>query len=113
MIEINIFDKNNNHIKKLNISEEEAYNKRFKRKKSILDIMLDNDINAKYGCMGGSCSACITEVLEGREHINNEGLTKQVYKGLNENDILTCISTLIFETNENRNNKQIKLRLKL
>ena len=80
-INIVFFDKNNNLIKKLSLNKEETINKRFKRNKSILDIALDNNIDIKYGCMGGSCSACICEIITGSEFINREGLHEIVFKG--------------------------------
>ncbi|MCA9460371.1 MAG: (2Fe-2S)-binding protein [Nanoarchaeota archaeon] len=93
-INLVFFDKNNNLLKKLTLNEEETLNKRFKRKKSILDIALDNGIDLKYGCMGGSCSACICEIIKGGEFIDREGLHEIVFKGVKENEILTCIATL-------------------
>jgi ferredoxin-NADP reductase len=40
--------------------------------KSILDVLLDNDINVQYGCMQGSCGMCELGVLAGEpEHHDN------------------------------------------
>lgn len=40
--------------------------------KSILDVLLDNDINVQYGCMQGSCGMCESRVLDGQpDHHDN------------------------------------------
>ncbi len=31
----------------------------------ILDVLMDNDIEAPYSCLSGSCSTCIAKILEG------------------------------------------------
>lgn len=110
MIRIKIFDKNENIIKELDIKYKDTVNERFKRKKSILDILLDNDINVRFGCMGGSCSACVTEVIKGINLINNEGVSRQIYRGVPEKHILTCISTIDKEEENFEGEIELKLR---
>lgn len=94
MAKLKVFDKDGNLITVLDINDENSYNKILKRKKSILDLLLDNKIDIYYGCMGGSCSACVCEIMSGEEHIDREGLHEQIYKGIGEKDILTCIATI-------------------
>jgi len=108
-IKISFLDKNNNLIKTINPKEDELINKRFKRKKSILDIALDNNIDLKYGCMGGSCSACKCEIINGGEFLDLEGVRKLVFKGMNENEILTCLVTL----KDLKENQKVEITIKL
>ncbi|MCA9486633.1 2Fe-2S iron-sulfur cluster binding domain-containing protein [Candidatus Woesearchaeota archaeon] len=85
---------------KLTIDPKTELNKVFKTKKSILDILLDNNIQVNFGCFGGSCSSCIATVQQGQEYINPEGLHPKVYTGTKEHQILTCISTIEDEAPE-------------
>ena len=94
MAKLKVFNKDGNMIATVDVTEEKSYNKILRRKKSILDILLDNKIDIYYGCMGGSCSACVCEIISGGEHIDREGLHEQIYKGIGEKDILTCIATI-------------------
>ena len=110
MAKLKVFDKDDNLMMSLDVTNENSYNKILKRKKSILDILLDNKIDIYYGCMGGSCSACVCEVMSGSEHIDREGLHEQIYKGINEKDILTCIATIKDGSMENG---EIEIKTKL
>ena len=94
MAKILVYDKNSNLIKEIVVTDENSYNKILKRKKSILDILLDNKVDVYYGCMGGSCSACKCEILSGEECIDREGLHEQIYKEVSPNEILSCIATI-------------------
>jgi ferredoxin len=101
MAVIKVLNKDGNLINEIEVNVENTFNKILKRKKSILDILLDNKIDIYYGCMGGSCSACVCEIIEGKEHIDKEGLHEQVYKGIGEKDFLSCIATIKDESIEN------------
>jgi len=56
--------------------------------KSILDVALENDLDAPYSCQGGICSTCIARVKEGKAEMRkNQILTDgEIAEGL----ILTC-----------------------
>ena len=45
--------------------------------KSILDVLLDNGIDAPYGCMQGVCGMCEVAVLEGRPEHRDHVLSEQ------------------------------------
>lgn len=94
MPKVLVYDKNENLLKSLNLTEEDLINKRFKRKKSILDILLDNNIQIFFGCMGGSCSACVCKVKSGEEFIDREGVGAQIFQGIAKEELLTCIATI-------------------
>mgnify|MGYP006270193911 CR=1 FL=1 len=94
MVKLRVFDKDDKEIKTLELKDEQLVNQRFKRKNSILDILLDNGVNMFYGCMGGSCSACVCDLINGEEYIEREGVHEQVYKGISENEFLTCIASI-------------------
>ena len=59
---------------------------------TILDIALDNDIDAPYSCQGGVCSTCLARVIKGSVKMdNNQILTdEEVEEGL----VLTCQSRI-------------------
>ena len=84
-VKITIIDKNNKF-------EKDIYIKKLDR--SILDNMLDEDINIFYGCMGGSCGACICQIEEGEEFIEKEGIRPKIYKNLKEKQFLPCVAKL-------------------
>ncbi len=90
---LKILDKNENIIKIVNLEEKDLIT-RSGREKSILDIMLDNDIDMFYGCMGGSCGACICDLENGGEFVEKEKIRPKVYKNVSEKEILTCIAGL-------------------
>ena len=94
MVKLKILNKDNEIIRELDLKEEDLVNKRFKRKESILDILLNNKVDQPFGCMGGSCSACVCAVVSGNHLVDNEGLHPQIYKGIESNQILTCIATI-------------------
>lgn len=62
--------------------------------RSILDNMLDEDIQIFYGCMGGSCGACKCELVEGEEYIEKEGIRPKIYKGITGKEFLPCVAKL-------------------
>lgn len=111
-VKLEFLDKNENSLKILNLNLEDIY-KRKKRLKGILDFALDNNVDNKWGCMGGSCSACICEVIEGLEYLNREGLHEIVYKDVKPNQILTCITTIKEEAFNQEKEVSIKVKLLL
>jgi ferredoxin len=94
MVVLSILNKDGNPSQELSFSDEGLFNTRLRRKKSILDLLLDNGVEIYFGCMGGSCSACVVTLLSGEEHLDREGLNAQIYKGIASNEILTCIATI-------------------
>ncbi len=59
---------------------------------TILELALENDIDAPYSCQGGICSTCLARVIKGSVVMdNNQILTdEEVEEGL----ILTCQSRI-------------------
>lgn len=94
MTKIEVYDKEDEYITSINVTKENSYNRILKRDKSLLDIILDNKIDIFYGCMGGSCSACVVTIISGDELIDKEGLHEQIYKKITENQVLSCITTI-------------------
>lgn len=94
MKELVVYDKEDNLLKTIELTEDVLMNKRFRRKNSMLDILIENDIQIFFGCMGGSCSACKCKIISGREHIDNEGISRQVYKDVKDDEVLSCITTI-------------------
>ena len=58
------------------------------QKSTILDAVLEKDLDAPYSCQGGICSSCIAKITEGKaEMAKNQILTdEEIEEGL----ILTC-----------------------
>ena len=58
------------------------------RKKTILEVALNNEIDAPYSCQGGICSSCIARITEGKATMrqNNILTDGELAEGL----ILTC-----------------------
>ncbi|NQZ84250.1 MAG: 2Fe-2S iron-sulfur cluster binding domain-containing protein [Nanoarchaeales archaeon] len=108
MTKLEIYSLSNKLIGTIEVSKEESYNKRLRMDKTLLDYLLVSGIKMPYGCMGGSCGACIVEILDGAEFIDREGSHKIVLKSLAENEALTCITTI----KEFDNNPTVKLKLK-
>ena len=56
--------------------------------KTILELALENDIDAPYSCQGGVCSSCIAKITSGSATmIQNNILTdSEIEEGL----VLTC-----------------------
>ena len=99
MTKLILVDKNNNLISAIEIKQ--AHDKvTLKRQQSILDILLDNQIPAKYGCTGGVCGACICKIIEGEEFIVKEGLHKTAHNKLGGKRFLSCIATIKENTPE-------------
>ena len=58
------------------ICDDIEYNLETVDDKTILDIALDNDIDAPYSCQGGICSTCLAKINKGSvEMDNNQILT--------------------------------------
>ena len=70
------------------ISDNENFKIIGSEKKSVLDVALENDIDAPYSCQGGICSTCIARLKKGSVKMeNNQILTEEEIKdGLT----LTC-----------------------
>lgn len=83
-----------------------------KKKKSILDILLDSQIPARHGCIGGLCGACISKILEGEEYILKEELHKSAFRNLGKKRLLSCIATIKENTPDEATIK-IKTRMSL
>ncbi len=62
---------------------------------TILELALENDIDAPYSCQGGICSTCLARVIKGSVVMDdNQILTdEEVEEGL----ILTCQSRITSE----------------
>jgi len=91
-LKISILDKNNKFEKDIYIK---------KPNRSILDNMLDEDIQIFYGCMGGSCGACKCEIIEGEEFIDKEGIRPKIYKGTTGKEFLPCVAKIKPNIDEN------------
>ena len=59
---------------------------------TVLELALENDIDAPYSCQGGVCSTCLARVVKGSVTMdNNQILTdEEVEEGL----VLTCQSRI-------------------
>lgn len=86
-------------LKKNNSLEKDIYIK--KPNRSILDNMLDENIEIFYGCMGGSCGACKCEIIEGEEFIEKEGIRSKIYKAIQGKEFLPCVAKLKNNVEEN------------
>tara|TARA_B100001250_G_scaffold413310_2_gene447039 strand:+ start:1434 stop:1739 length:306 start_codon:yes stop_codon:yes gene_type:complete len=66
----------------------EVYNVNLDESKSILETLLDENIDAPHSCLGGVCSTCIARIKKGEAEMNeNQILTEdEIDEGL----ILTC-----------------------
>ena len=70
------------------ICDDIEYNLETVDDRTILDIALDNDIDAPYSCQGGICSTCLAKINKGSvEMDNNQILTDDEVEG---GYILTC-----------------------
>tara|TARA_B100001121_G_scaffold289129_1_gene287807 strand:+ start:500 stop:805 length:306 start_codon:yes stop_codon:yes gene_type:complete len=66
----------------------EVYNVSLDEKKTILETLLDENIEAPHSCLGGVCSTCIARVKSGKTEMNeNQILTEEE---IAEGFILTC-----------------------
>ena len=66
----------------------EVYNVSIDENKSILEILLDENIDAPHSCLGGICSTCIAKVKSGETEMKeNQVLTEEE---ISEGLILTC-----------------------
>ena len=57
---------------------------------SILDILLQEDINVDYGCTEGVCGACMTDVLEGEIEHHDSIMTEKEQAA--NNSLCVCVS---------------------
>lgn len=92
-IKLIFYSKDNSFLGEYIIPKDKRYNKTLRRKKSVLDIAIDNNVPIKFGCMGGSCSACICEIKSGQDYIEKGGIKEQIYVTEGKN-ILTCMATI-------------------
>ena len=64
------------------------YNLEMDGDKTILDLALENEIDAPYSCQGGICSACMAKLESGTVDMdNNQVLTDDE---IDEGYILSC-----------------------
>ena len=70
------------------ISDNENFKIIGSEKKSILDVALDNNIDAPYSCQGGACASCIGRIISGEaKMLQNHILTdSEIEEGL----VLAC-----------------------
>ena len=74
------------------ICDDIEYNLETVDDKTILDIALDNDIDAPYSCQGGICSTCLAKINKGSvEMDNNQILTDDEVE---DGYVLTCQARL-------------------
>tara|TARA_B100000900_G_scaffold85085_1_gene68862 strand:+ start:1854 stop:2135 length:282 start_codon:yes stop_codon:yes gene_type:complete len=70
------------------ICDDVEYNLESQDDKTILELALENDIDAPYSCQGGICSACLALLTVGSvEMDNNQILTDDE---INDGYILSC-----------------------
>ena len=46
------------------IVDDETHQLKMPIKKTVLEVALENDIDAPYSCQGGVCSTCIARITE-------------------------------------------------
>ena len=74
------------------ICDDIEYNLETLDDKTILEIALDNDIDAPYSCQGGICSTCLAKINKGSvEMDNNQILTDDEVE---DGYVLTCQARL-------------------
>ena len=74
------------------ICDDVEYNLETVDDKTILEIALDNDIDAPYSCQGGICSTCLAKINKGSvEMDNNQILTDDEVE---DGYVLTCQARL-------------------
>ena len=72
------------------ICDEIEYNLLMEEDKTILELALENDIDAPYSCQGGICSTCLAKLESGSvEMDNNQILTDDE---IQDGYILSCQS---------------------
>ena len=70
------------------ICDDLEYNLVMDQNKTILELALENDIDAPYSCQGGICSTCLAKLNKGSvEMDNNQILTDDEIEG---GYILSC-----------------------
>ena len=66
----------------------EVYHVSLDEKKTILETLLDENIDAPHSCLGGVCSTCIARVKSGKTEMKeNQILTEEE---IDDGLILTC-----------------------
>ena len=84
---------NANMVKTVKITcDDLEYNLDTTKDITILELALENDVDAPYSCQGGICSTCMARVIKGSVVMdNNQILTdEEVEEGL----VLTCQSRI-------------------
>tara|TARA_Y100001935_G_C16981140_1_gene348861 strand:- start:84 stop:365 length:282 start_codon:yes stop_codon:yes gene_type:complete len=70
------------------ICDDVEYNLEMDDDRTILDLALENDIDAPYSCQGGICSACMAKLEKGTVTMdNNQILTDDE---IDDGYILSC-----------------------
>ena len=70
------------------ICDDIEYNLETVDEKTILDIALDNDIDAPYSCRGGACATCIGKIKNGKVELEQNYILTD--SELEDGLILTC-----------------------
>ena len=70
--------------------DDEQSNFSMPKNKTILEVALDNDIDAPYSCQGGICSSCVARLKEGSVEMRQNNILTD--SELEEGLILTCQS---------------------
>ena len=70
------------------ICDDIEYNLETVDDKTILDIALDNDIDAPYSCRGGACATCIGKIKNGKVELEQNYILTD--SELEDGLILTC-----------------------
>ena len=72
------------------ICDDIEYNREMQDDKTILELALENDIDAPYSCQGGICSTCLAKLTLGSVKMdNNQILTDDE---IQDGYILSCQS---------------------
>lgn len=57
--------------------DKKTYNIEANRKSSILDLILDNEIDVPYSCMSGSCGSCKAKLIHGDIYKTDENMLSE------------------------------------
>ena len=69
------------------ICDDIEYNLEMQDDKTILELALENDIDAPYSCQGGICSTCLAKLTLGSVNMDNQILTDDE---IQDGYILSC-----------------------